>query len=79
MDSFEAKLFDQAMSSLRHNITVRYMPDWYCPVPRREDVITRLKKHKALTEEQIAYAESDEPAIPLKLDSWDGRLPFMQG
>jgi len=67
------------MSSLRHNITVRYMPDWYCPVPRREDVITRLKKHKALTEEQIAYAESDEPAIPLKLDSWDGRLPFMQG
>ncbi|PVH77876.1 hypothetical protein DL98DRAFT_590948 [Cadophora sp. DSE1049] len=79
IDSFKAKPFDQAMSSLRHNITVRYMPDWYCPVPRREDVITHLKNNKALTEEQIGYAESDEPVIPLNLDSWGGRLPFMQG
>ncbi|KAK0127543.1 hypothetical protein ONS96_007078 [Cadophora gregata f. sp. sojae] len=79
MDSFKTKPFDQAMSSLRHNITVRYMPDWYCPVPRREDAITHLKNNKALTEEQITYAESNEPVIPLDLDSWGGRLPFMQG
>lgn len=79
MDSFKAKPFDQAMGSLRHNITVRYMPDWYCPVPRREDVVTHLKNNKALTDEQIAYAESDEPVIPLNLESWGGKLPFMQG
>ncbi|KAH7327252.1 hypothetical protein BKA65DRAFT_480969 [Rhexocercosporidium sp. MPI-PUGE-AT-0058] len=79
MDNFKAKPFDQAMSSLRHNITVRYMADWYCPVPRREDVITHLKNNKTLTEDQIAYAESGEPVRPLNLESWGGRLPFMQG
>jgi hypothetical protein len=67
------------MLSLRHNITVRYMPDWYCPVPRDPEIVSKLhNSYGKLTDEQVAYAESDEPVIPLNLEGWGGNLVFMQ-
>jgi hypothetical protein len=76
MGGFETSSFDEQMRSLRHNITSRYLPDWYCPVPRQADVIERMKQRNWLTEDQIAYAESDEPIIPLNLEGWGGRLIY---
>ncbi|KAE9366948.1 hypothetical protein N431DRAFT_487404 [Stipitochalara longipes BDJ] len=70
--------FDTAMRKLRHKIEVQYMPDWYCPVPREPELIDALKNYGALTEEQIAFAESDESKIVEKLEGWAKNLAFMQ-
>ncbi len=78
MDNFRANAFSKAMVKLRHDITVKYLGDWYCPVPRKQEIIDKMKSNGLLTEEQIAYAESDEPVIPLNLESWGGNLVFMQ-
>lgn len=78
MKSFRASAFSKAMTNLRHDIEVKYLGDWYCPVPRKKEVIDKMKAFGALTEEQIEYAESDEPVIPLNLESWGGNLVFMQ-
>jgi hypothetical protein len=78
MQTFRASAFTIAMNELRHNISVKYLRDWYCPVPRRQDFIDKLKVKGRLTDEQIAYAEGDEPVIPLNLESWGANLVFMQ-
>jgi len=77
MDKFRASAFSTAMTELRHNISVKYLRDWYCPVPRKQDYIEKMKTKGLLTDEQIAYAESDEPVIPLNLESWGANLLFM--
>lgn len=80
--NFKGPQFDRAMKELRHNITVRYMSDWYCPVPRESGFIAELKiSHPTkLTEEQLVYAESDEPVIPQNSDpnGWGMRLFLLQ-
>jgi hypothetical protein len=78
MKNFRASAFLEAMKDLRHDIEVKYLRDWYCPVPRKKEVIDKMKSLGALTDEQIEYAESDQPVIPLNLDSWSGNLVFMQ-
>jgi hypothetical protein len=37
-----------------------------------------MKRWGGLTEEQIAFAESDEPRIVEKLGGWAKKLAFMQ-
>jgi hypothetical protein len=66
------------MKRLNHKIEVQYMRDWYCPVPREHDMIDALKQQGGLTEEQLAFAESDEPKIVEKLEGWARNLVFMQ-
>ncbi len=79
-EHFKGPLLDRAMAKLRHDITVRYMGDWYCPVPRDPDFLAKLKmKHPGkLTEEQMAYAESSEPVIPQNLGGWGESLFWLQ-
>ena len=67
------------MREIQHNITVKYLPDRYCPLPRREDFLSRLVAAGKLTEEQIRYARSDEEVIPMNLDGWAGSLVWTQG
>jgi hypothetical protein len=78
--NFKGPQFDRAMKELRHNITVRYMSDWYCPVPREPAFISKLKSShpEKLTAEQMAYAESDEPIIPQSLEGWGENLFWLQ-
>jgi hypothetical protein len=66
------------MRKLRHKIEVQYMPDLYCLVPREQEAIDAMKRWGGLTEEQIAFAESDEPRIVEKLGEWAKKLAFMQ-
>jgi hypothetical protein len=35
-EQFKSKQFEKEMAELRHQITVRYMPDWYTPIPSDE-------------------------------------------
>lgn len=67
LKGFNGTGFDSAMRTLRHKIEVQYMRDWYRPVPRNPLTIDALVRwgtdEVALTEEQIAYAKSDEPNI----------------
>ncbi|KUJ18856.1 uncharacterized protein LY89DRAFT_506284 [Mollisia scopiformis] len=78
MKNFQAPAFSAAMAKLRHEISVKYLRDWYCPVPRKQEIIDKMKAQNLLTDEQLAYAKSDEPVIPLNLESWGGNLVFMQ-
>jgi hypothetical protein len=41
-ENFNATYFDSRVAFLRHEITVRYMPDWCCPVPRDPKIVDRL-------------------------------------
>jgi type II secretory pathway component PulM len=75
LQGFDVLAFDEEMPSLRRNITARYMQDWYCPVPRAPEVIGRLQNSlHPLTEEQVAFALSNELAIPHDLSGWGGSL-----
>lgn len=74
----ESAQFEKEIMELRHSVTVKYMPDWYCPVPRRPDVVEKLQGLGRLSDEQLAYAKSDEAVIPLDLDGWGMMLAFMQ-
>lgn len=71
-------LFLEEMQETQHNISVKYLSDRYCPVPRVEKVYEDLMTLGKLTDEQYAYAKSDEPVIPLDLEGWGGKLAFMQ-
>jgi len=42
------------------------------------ELIDALKNYGALTDEQIAYAESDEPKIVEMLEGWAKNLVFLQ-
>lgn len=70
--------FESKMQELQHNISVKYLPDRYCPVPRDAEFITKLESLGKLTSDQSAYAKSDEEIIPLNLQSWGGNLVFAQ-
>jgi len=71
LELFNGTGFDAAMKELRHKIQVQYMPDWYTPVPRNQRMIDSWKRWGLLTEEQIEFAESDEPQIAPQYDgSW---------
>jgi hypothetical protein len=78
LERFNGTGFDVAMKELRHKIGVQYMPDWYCPVPREQEMINSLKRWGHLTEEQIEFAESDEPKIVEKLEGWAKNMVFLQ-
>lgn len=71
-EDFKNSDFETQMLELRHNITVRYMPDWYVPVPRDEESIAALVRQGTLDAEQVAYAKGNEEAIPLNLEGWGG-------
>ncbi|CZR60776.1 uncharacterized protein PAC_10672 [Phialocephala subalpina] len=71
-DVFGSSNFLEEMNKLKHNISVRYMPDWYLPVPRVEEYIQRLENWYDLTPEQIEYARSDEEEVPVNLKGWAG-------
>ena len=73
---FKNSEFEIQMRELRHNITVRYMPDWYIPVPRNEDWIAALVEKGTLNAEQAAYARSDEEVIPFNKDGLGGSYLF---
>jgi hypothetical protein len=77
---FKLSLFDTMLKEVRHNITIKYMSDWYCPVPRDPEFLATLKtEHPGkLTAEQLAYAESDEPVIPQNLTGWGKGLFWLQ-
>jgi hypothetical protein len=47
------------------------------PVPREQEMIDSLKRWGHLTEEQIEFAESDEPKTVEKLKGWVKNL-FLQ-
>jgi hypothetical protein len=78
LKSFDGKGFDVAMRELRHKIEVQYMLDWYCPVPREQELIDKLKEWRKLTAEQIKFAESDKPRIVEKLEGWAKKLALTQ-
>lgn len=69
--------FETKMRELQHNISIKYMPNRYCPVPRDPGFISKLVSMGKLTDEQIAYAQSDEEIIPLNLESWGANLVFV--
>jgi len=48
------------------------------PVPREQEMIDSLKRWGHLTDEQIKFAESDEPKIVEKLKGWAKNLVFLQ-
>jgi hypothetical protein len=73
---FKNSNFEGQMRELRHNITVRYMPDWYVPVPRNEEWVAELLERGTLNDEQAAFARSNEAAIPFNADSWGGKYLF---
>jgi hypothetical protein len=75
-EKFRSEQFEKEMGGLRHNITVRYMPDWYTPIPRDQKFITRLEAKDMLNAEQLAYAKSDEEVIPLNLEGNGDRYMF---
>lgn len=70
LSSFRVKEFHARMLELKHNISVRYMPDWYTPVPRKEEYIAYLDEFSLLTSEQAAFARSNEEVIPINLEPW---------
>ncbi|KAF8851552.1 hypothetical protein BDZ45DRAFT_144289 [Acephala macrosclerotiorum] len=72
-DEFGSSKFVEQMNELKHNISVKYMSDWYLPVPRAEESIQRLERDGDLTPEQVEYARSDEKEIPVNLKGWAGR------
>lgn len=73
LDKFTSSNFVEEMGLLKHNILVKYMPDWYLPVPRVEEYIQRSEDLGDLTEEQLAYARSNEEVIPVNLKGWAGQ------
>jgi hypothetical protein len=73
MREFTDSNFETQMKELRHNITVRYMPDWYVPVPRDEAWFAELLERGDINAEQAAYARSNEEVIPFNKDGWGGR------
>lgn len=73
---FKSSDFESQMRDLRHNITVRYMPDWYIPVPRNEEWVVELVEKGTLSDEQAEFARSDEAAIPFNPNGWGGRYLF---
>lgn len=75
-EDFRNSNFEIQMRELRHNITVRYMPDWYVPVPRNEDLITELVESGTLNDEQVAYARSNEEVIAFDENGRAGRYLF---
>jgi hypothetical protein len=78
LEGFNGIGFDVEMKKLRQKIDIQYMRDWYCPVPREQAVIESFKHWGGLTEEQIAFAESDEPMVVEILGSWAKNLAFAQ-
>ncbi|KAE8440601.1 hypothetical protein EG329_007047 [Mollisiaceae sp. DMI_Dod_QoI] len=75
-EEFESSYFLTEMHLLAQNITLKYMPDWYVPVPRVEEYIQRLEEQGDLDEDQLAYARSDEEVIPLNLKGWGRNYLF---
>jgi hypothetical protein len=75
-EQFKSKQFENYMAELRHKIIVRYMPDWYTPIPRDEKFIARLEAKGMLNAEQLTYAKSDEDVIPLNLEGNAARYMF---
>lgn len=79
LESFLAQDFENEMQELKHNISVRYMADWYTPVPRDEEYILWLEEMQYINANQTAFARSKEEAIPLTLPDIDkpwGRMRF---
>lgn len=75
--NFKRTEFDKLIREVRHNITTKYMSDWYCPVPRDHAFIEeiKMKNPTTLSKEQVAYAESNEPVIPQNYENdWAKRL-----
>jgi hypothetical protein len=74
---FRTAPFKKEMRELKHNINVRYMPDWVTPVPRQEEYIKWMEQNGDISEEQAAYARGTEEVIPLVLPEFEkhwGRL-----
>jgi hypothetical protein len=75
-EQFKSKQFEKEMAELRHKITVRYMPDWYIPIPGDEKFIARLEAKGMLNAEQLTYAKSGEDVSPLNLEGNAARYMF---
>jgi len=76
--------FDYMMKGVKHDILVKYLPDWYCPLPREEHYVSQLEAMGKLTPEQSDYARSDEEIITMNLKTtsylvssqwWDEKFP----
>ncbi len=79
LESFRVEEFRKEIEEVKHNISARYMPDWYTPLPRDEEYISWLEQIEYINEEQAAFARSAEEVIPINLGesfaSW-GRMHY---